>query len=214
MKIEWIHRDSDVYKRRAFSSQCLIWFQLFTSMLPSRRNPRLFEIETGTGISAFHQPMKHFWGLQICCGASSSYALPMLYGGLIGAFRWLPGHPRRSGHSGRSTAHIAVRCGSFISTVTRGSFPISASMRKRFKPFRHLTISLLLRFTSVRRGSWFRWSQFSTISSTSRGIHWSIANGSLKGYWRLRNRPESLHQQVSWRSCVRSIASTGNIWLS
>lgn len=37
-----------------------------------------------------------------------------------------------------------------------------------------------------------------------------LANESLRGYWRLRSRFESLHQHLSWCSWVRSGTKTGN----
>jgi hypothetical protein len=76
---------------------------------------------------------------------------------------------------------------------------------------KRLTNSLLRHLIRLPRGSWFRCPLFDTIWWVRWQTNWNIANGSLAGDWRLRNRPESLHQDGSWFCFVPSSTRVGNI---
>jgi hypothetical protein len=71
--------------------------------------------------------------------------------------------------------------------------------------------SFLHHFGTLRRESWFQWQQFDIIWLTRYGTKSSIANWSLTGYRRFRNRHESRYQEASWTCYVRSSTRAGNI---
>jgi hypothetical protein len=71
----------------------------------------------------------------------------------------------------------------------------------------------LRHFAVLPRGSCFQCQLFDTVWWTRWHINWNIADRSLTDYRTLRNRPESLHHNVSWICCVPSSTRVGNILL-
>jgi hypothetical protein len=76
---------------------------------------------------------------------------------------------------------------------------------------KRLTDGLLHHFARLPRGRWFRCRQFGAVWWIRWHINWSIANGSLTGYRRHKNKPESLHRNVSCICRVQSSTRAGNI---
>jgi hypothetical protein len=116
----------------------------------------------------------------------------------------------------RSDIQLAlVTCGSKVLQMLR-TWPqrslISGRLTQLTMLFcKRLTNSFLRYFARLPRGRWFRYRHVGTVWWIRQHTNWSIANGSLTGYRKHRNRPESLHQNVYWICWVQSSTRTGNI---